>query len=68
MGYYNNGDTVVVEGYEIPAGQSTPVSFYNAISTDYFKTMDIPMLQGRLFTDADDQNTQFVGIVNQAMA
>src|ERR1700741_40696 len=68
LGYYNNGDTVVMEGYEIPAGQSTPVSFYNAISTDYFKTMDIPMLQGRLFTDADDQNTQFVGIVNQAMA
>jgi len=68
LGYYNNGDTMVVEGYEIPAGQSTPVSFYNAISTDYFKTMDIPMLQGRLFTDADDQNTQFVGIVNQAMA
>jgi predicted permease len=68
LGYYNNGDTVVVEGYEIPAGQSTPVSIYNAISTDYFKTMDIPMLQGRLFTDADDQNTQFVAIVNQAMA
>ena len=68
LGYYNNGDTVVVEGYEIPAGQPTPVSFYNAISTDYFKTMDIPMLQGRLFTDADDQNTQFVAIVNQAMA
>ena len=68
LGYYNNGDTVVVEGYEIPAGQSTPVSIYNAISTDYFKTMDIPMLQGRLFTDADDQNTQFVAIVNEAMA
>jgi predicted permease len=68
LGYYNNGDTVVVEGYEIPAGQPTPVSFYNSISTDYFKTMDIPMLQGRLFTDADDQNTQFVAIVNQAMA
>jgi putative ABC transport system permease protein len=68
LGYYNNGDTVVVEGYEVPAGQPTPVSFYNAISSDYFKTMDIPMLQGRLFTDADDQNTQFVGIVNEAMA
>ncbi len=68
LGYYNNGDTVVVDGYEVPAGQSTPVSFYNAISSDYFKTMDIPMLQGRLFTDADDQNTQFVAIVNEAMA
>ncbi|HEY2108261.1 MAG TPA: ABC transporter permease [Candidatus Acidoferrales bacterium] len=68
LGYYNNGDTIVVEGYEVPGGQPTPISFYNAISSDYFKTMDIPLLQGRLFTDADDQNTQFVGIVNQAMA
>jgi predicted permease len=68
LGYYNNGDTIVVEGYEVPGGQPTPISFYNAISADYFKTMDIPLLQGRLFSDADDQNTQFVGIVNQAMA
>jgi putative ABC transport system permease protein len=68
LGYYNNGDTIVVEGYEVPAGQPTPVSFFNAVSTDYFKTLNIPMLQGRVFTDADDQNTQFVAIVNQAMA
>jgi macrolide transport system ATP-binding/permease protein len=68
LGYYNNGDTVVVEGYEVPVGQPTPVSSYNAISSDYFKTLDIPLLQGRVFTDADDQNTQYVGIVNEAMA
>lgn len=67
LGYTNNGDTVVVEGYEVPAGQPTPVSFYAAISTDYFKTLGIPILQGRLFTDADDQNAQFVAIVNEAM-
>jgi macrolide transport system ATP-binding/permease protein len=68
LGYYNNGDTIVVEGYEVPAGQATPVSFYNAVSSDYLKTLDIPLVQGRVFTDADDQNTLFVAIVNQAMA
>jgi macrolide transport system ATP-binding/permease protein len=67
LGYYNNGDTVIVDGYEIPAGQPTPVSLYNAVSPDYFKTMSIAMLQGRDFTDADDQNSQFVAIVNEAM-
>ena len=67
LGYTNNGDTIIVEGYEVPAGQPTPVSFYGAISTDYFKTMGIPIVQGRVFTDADDQNTQFVAIVNEAM-
>jgi putative ABC transport system permease protein len=68
LGYYNNGDTMIVEGYEVPAGQPTPVAFYNTISSDYFNTMDIAMVQGRVFTDADDQNTQFVAIVNEAMA
>jgi macrolide transport system ATP-binding/permease protein len=67
MGYINNGDTVVVEGYEIPKGEPAPVSFYNVISTDYFKTLSIPLLQGRTFTDADNQNAQLVGIVNEAM-
>ncbi|MGA8144334.1 MAG: ABC transporter permease [Candidatus Acidiferrales bacterium] len=67
LGYYNNSDTIVVEGYEVPAGQATPVSSYNAVSTDYFKTLSIPVIQGRTFTDADDQNTQFVAIVNEAM-
>jgi macrolide transport system ATP-binding/permease protein len=68
LGYINNGDTVIVEGYELPAGQPTPVLIYNTISPDYFQTLGIPMLQGRVFTDADDQNAQFVAIVNEAMA
>lgn len=68
MGYYNNGDTVEVEGYVNPPGQPTPVAFYNVISTDYFKTMGISRLQGRTFTEADDQNAQYVGIINEATA
>jgi len=68
MSYYNNGDTIQVEGYELPKGQATPVSFYNVISTDYFKTLRIGMVHGRLFTDADDEKALYVGIVNEAMA
>ena len=68
LGYVNNGDAVIVEGYELPAGQPTPVLVYNTISPDYFQTLGIPMLQGRVFTDADDQKAQFVAIVNDAMA
>jgi len=68
MSYYNNGDTVQVEGYELPKGQATPVSFYNVISTDYFRTLRIGMVHGRLFTDADDEKGLYVGIINEAMA
>jgi predicted permease len=68
LGYYNNGDTITVEGYVLPKGEPTPVSFYNVISTDYFKTLGIPLLEGRSFTEADDQNAPFVGIINEATA
>jgi predicted permease len=68
LGYYDQGDTIVVEGYESPADQPTPFSLYNSVSPDYFKTLRIPMVEGRPFTDADDPDAQFVGIVNEAMA
>jgi predicted permease len=68
MGYYNNGDNLLIEGYESSAGQPPPGSGYNVISPDYFKTMNIAMLRGRVFSEADDQKTPYVAIINEAMA
>jgi len=68
MGYINNGDTIHIDGYQPPPGQPDPMVFYDMISPDYFKTMSIPMVSGRTFTDADGQNAQYVAIVNQTMA
>ena len=68
MGYYNNFDSLTVEGYQPPPGQPGPASLYNTISTDYFQTMGIPMLHGRTFTEADDENAQYVAIVSETMA
>jgi predicted permease len=67
LSYYVNQDTVIVDGYDMPPGQPTPVLSYNVISSDYFKTLGIGMLQGRTITAADDVNTQYVAIVNEAM-
>ncbi len=68
MGYYNNFDSLTVEGYLPPPGQPGPASLYNTISTDYFQTMGIPLLHGRAFTEADDENAQYVAIVSETMA
>lgn len=68
MGYYNNGNTVHIDGYQPPAGQPEPSMNYNAISTDYFKTMTIPVVQGRTFTEADNDTAPYVAIINQEMA
>ena len=35
---------------------------------DYFRAMDIPLLEGRTFTEDDRSNTPLVVIVNQSMA
>jgi predicted permease len=68
LGYVSNLDTITIEGYQPPPDQPAPRLFYNVVSSDYFKTMEISMMRGRTFTAADDVNTQYVGIVNEAMA
>jgi macrolide transport system ATP-binding/permease protein len=68
MGYYNNFDSLTIEGYQPPPGQPAPGSFYNTISTEYFPTMGIALVRGRTFTEADDENTQYVAIVSEEMA
>jgi len=68
LGYINSGDTLTVEGYQPPPDQAAPSVQYNIISPDYFATMEIPVVTGRTFKSTDDANTQYVGIINEAMA
>ena len=44
-----------------------PTNFRN-VSPDYFRTMNIPVLQGRVFTDQDDSNAPLKLMINQALA
>jgi putative ABC transport system permease protein len=67
MGYFNNADTLTIEGFEQPAGQAAPYAVYGLITSDYFRTMQIPLLRGRIFTNADDKSAPRVAIVNETM-
>jgi predicted permease len=40
----------------------------NIVTPDYFKTMEIPILQGRLFSPADGARTSRVAIVSETLA
>jgi putative ABC transport system permease protein len=68
MGYYNSGDSLIIDDYQPPPGQPGPGSGYQLISGDYFGTMKIPLLEGRSFNDSDTDKAISVAIVNETMA
>jgi predicted permease len=68
LGYGTYSSTpIAVDGYQ-PPPEEQPAIDYNQVSPDYFATLGIPLLSGREFTRADDENAPLVAIVNQTMA
>jgi len=63
---YSSGP-IAVDGYE-PAPNEQPSAEYNEVSPGYLATLGIPLLSGRDFTAADDENAEAVAIVNEQMA
>jgi predicted permease len=58
---------IAVDGYQT-APEEQPTVEYNQVSPDYFVTLGMPLLSGREFARADDENAPLVAIVNQTMA
>jgi putative ABC transport system permease protein len=59
---------ITVEGRGSGLAQGEVVSRYRAIGTDYFRTLHIPILQGRAFDEHDTANAPAVAIVTQSLA
>ena len=58
---------ISVDGYQ-PPPEEQPTVEYNEVGPDYFVTMGIPVMSGREFTRADDENAALVAVVNETMA
>ena len=56
-----------VEGYMPRPGQELQVDLRTA-STDYFRTMGIPLVQGRFFSEYDRADSQRVAIIDEKFA
>jgi len=60
--------TVFPEGEDESTGYRGTLTQLDDITTGYFDALRIPLLRGRLFTDADRKETASVAIINEAMA
>jgi predicted permease len=58
---------VFVEGHEPPQGQNPPVVGNNTVGPNFFRTLGVPLISGREFTDRDREGAPHVAIVNETL-
>jgi len=68
MSVLSAGDRVWIKDHPLAAGEQPADLSYNQISSGYLDTLQIPLLRGRKFTDADSEKAPAVAIINQYMA
>ncbi len=68
--FSGNGATaaIVLPDRETPARGTEPEVMVNTVMSNYFETIGIPFIQGRLFGNQDQINTPPVVIINEIMA
>ena len=64
----NWNNDVRVEGFKAEEGSRANNSSLNAVGSGFFRSIGVPVLTGREFTDADAATAPKVAIVNQAFA
>jgi putative ABC transport system permease protein len=57
-----------VEGSPVTTPDKWPGANYRVVTPNYFRAMSIPILQGRAYTDRDNENAPRVMIVNEELA
>lgn len=68
MGVMSAGDRVWIKEHPLESGQQPADLSYNQITPGYLDTLQIPLLRGRKFTDADSEKAPAVAIINENMA
>jgi putative ABC transport system permease protein len=62
-----SGD-VTLDGRVLGPNEAPPSTGWRMVSPNYFKTMEIPLLQGRGITAADDEHAPGVVVVDEGLA
>jgi len=67
-GRSNNSNAFVPEGYVPHKGEGLNLAWASQVTGSYLRAMDIPLLRGRDFTEADRADSPLVAIVNRTLA
>jgi len=62
------GSVFIVGDQPVPERAKIPHAAFNPISPEYIQTMRIPLLKGRVFTEADTEKAPYVVLINETMA
>lgn len=49
-------------------GMKSPQAVFNVVAPDYFRTLQVPLVRGRDFNDADRIDAPFVAVINEQLA
>ena len=66
-GFYSKTPFLTLGRSALAPGQSVPID-WRVVSPDYFRTMHIPLLEGRFFTDADGPDARPVVVISRKAA
>jgi len=56
-----------IEGRPVDNPEARPTADGRIVSADYFKTLGIPLLQGRFFSESDGRDAPAVVVINKSM-
>jgi len=64
----NWGSVFIVGDQPVPERRQIPIAAFNPVSPEYFQTMGIRLLRGRLFAETDNPQSPAVVVINETMA
>ncbi len=63
-----SNNSIYVEGREQRRGANVPLAMYSSAGVGFFEALGVRLIEGRVFTEADDETKPRVAVINQAFA